>query len=107
MEATGHRAAHGAVGPVHIHEYRDRLLLSDARVSTYVAIFQCADRGRCGAVTRVLPAFLARHLWRAWQTVEAAVADSGETATGSRLARSCADGRKMAGSTSSVGGGAR
>jgi len=64
-------------GPMHIHEYRERLLLGDPRASTYVAIFQCADRERCGAVTRVLPAFLARHLWRAWPTVEGAVAGSG------------------------------
>ena len=70
-------------GPMHIHEYRQRLLLGDARVSTYVAIFQCADRERCGAVMRVLPAFLARHLWRTWSTVETTVADSGETGNGS------------------------
>lgn len=61
-------------GPMHIHEYRERLLLGDPRVSTDIAIFQCADRDACGAVTRVLPAFLARRLWRTWPTVEAAVA---------------------------------
>jgi hypothetical protein len=65
--------------PMHIHEYRERLLLGDPRASTYVAIFQCSDRKRCGAVTRVLPAFLARHLWRAWPTVEAAVGGSGSS----------------------------
>ena len=64
-------------GPVHIHEYRERLLLGDSRVSTDIVIFQCADREGCRAVTRVLPAFLARRLWRAWPTVEAAVADPG------------------------------
>jgi hypothetical protein len=66
-------------GLMHIHEYRERLLLGDARASTSVAIFQCADRERCGAVTRVLPAFLARHLWRAWPTVEGAVAEAGSS----------------------------
>lgn len=59
---------------MHIHEYRERVLVAHAAVSTEVALFRCSDRGRCGAVTRVLPAFLARHLWRAWPTVEDAVA---------------------------------
>ena len=65
--------------PMHIHEYRERLLLGDPRGSTGIAIFQCADRERCGAVTRVLPAFLARHLWRAWPTVEGAIAETRDT----------------------------
>jgi len=59
-------------GPMHIHEYRERLLLGDPRTSTEIVIFQCARDG-CGTLTRVLPAFLARHLWRAWPTVEQAV----------------------------------
>jgi len=61
---------------MHIHDYRERLLLGEPRTSTHVAIFQCADRERCGRVARVLPAFLARRLWRAWPTVERAVAES-------------------------------
>jgi len=65
--------------PMHIHEYRGRLLLGDPGVSTDIAIFQCADREGCRAVTRVLPAFLARHLWRAWPTVEGAVAGTRDT----------------------------
>jgi hypothetical protein len=40
--------------------------------TTDVARFRCARRV-CGAVWQVLPAFLARHLWRAWPTVEKAV----------------------------------
>ena len=71
-------------GPMHIHEYRERLLLGDPRKSTSVAIFQCADRERCGAVTRVLPALLARRLWRAWPTVEGAIAEAGDAQDGIR-----------------------
>lgn len=39
--------------------------------------FRCADEA-CGATWRVLPVFLARHLWHAWQTVERVVRPSGE-----------------------------
>jgi hypothetical protein len=59
-------------GRMHIHEYRERVLAGDAEVSTEIALFRCADRESCGAVTRVLPALLARRLWRSWRTVEAA-----------------------------------
>jgi len=34
--------------------------------------FRCADEA-CGATWRVLPRFLARHLWHAWKTVERVV----------------------------------
>jgi hypothetical protein len=34
--------------------------------------FRCAD-AECGATWRVLPLFLARHLWHAWRTVERVV----------------------------------
>lgn len=61
---------------MHIHEYRERLMFGDPRTATEIAIFRCSDRGRCGAVTRVVPAFLARHLWRAWPTVEGAIAET-------------------------------
>ena len=32
-----------------------------------ITIYRCAG---CGATWRILPRFLARHLWRTWQTVE-------------------------------------
>lgn len=34
-----------------------------------VAQYQCAE-ATCGATWRILPRFLARHLWRVWKTVE-------------------------------------
>jgi hypothetical protein len=37
--------------------------------------FRCADEA-CGATWRVLPIFLARHLWHAWRTVERIVRPS-------------------------------
>jgi len=63
---------------VHAHEHRPRLLLGlqeDPGRVTQVAIYRCADRENCGAVWRILPGLLARHLWRAWTTVEQAVAE--------------------------------
>jgi hypothetical protein len=67
-------------GSMHVHEYRERLMLADPRTATEVAIFRCADRERCGAVVRVVPAFLARHLWQAWPTVEKAVTETRDAA---------------------------
>ena len=79
---------------VHVHDLRPRLLLADAAVATEVVRYRCADRARCGAAWQILPAFLARHLWRSWRVVEEAV-ESPERSTvpartrrrwGSRLA---------------------
>ncbi len=58
----------------HVHDYRLRWMREDPATSrsTEVARFRCARRA-CRAVWQVLPAFLARHLWRAWQTVERVV----------------------------------
>lgn len=46
--------------------------------------FRCALDG-CGATWRILPAFLARHLWHAWKVVEQVVRPS-PTTTGPRVA---------------------
>lgn len=53
---------------VHVHERRTRLVdgLGSARVE--ILIFRCASRP-CRVVWRVLPAFLARRLWRAWARI--------------------------------------
>lgn len=42
-----------------------------------VVQYQCAEAA-CGATWRILPAFLARHLWRAWKTVERVALPGGE-----------------------------
>jgi hypothetical protein len=53
---------------VHVHDRRTRLLdgLGSARLE--ILIFRCANPA-CRVVWRVLPAFLTRHLWRAWARV--------------------------------------
>lgn len=58
---------------MHIHDERPRLLVGHPAKSTQVARFRCANREACGAVVQVNPAFLARCLWRSWETVEAAM----------------------------------
>ncbi len=57
-------------GYLHIHDYRNRLLVADPASAITVVRFLCC---LCGATWQVLPAFLARHLWRSWHTVERAV----------------------------------
>jgi hypothetical protein len=53
---------------LHIHDRRDRHLRGDGGVAVLtVMVFLCA---RCLATWRVLPAFLARCLWRSWVVVE-------------------------------------
>jgi hypothetical protein len=56
---------------LHVHCYRERQPRGDERMPAVVRIVQyiCAGSG-CGATWRILPMFLARHLWRAWATVE-------------------------------------
>lgn len=58
---------------MHIHDYRPRLLVGHAAESTQIARFRCSNRDECGAVVQVLPAFVARWLWRSWETVELAM----------------------------------
>jgi hypothetical protein len=56
-------------GRLHVHSRRERKLYGHVGVaSVYVLVFRCARAG-CRALWRVLPKFLARHLWRAWSTV--------------------------------------
>ena len=58
-----------------MHDYRRRNLIASAEAPfTQVIRFICTKKG-CGATWQVLPLFIARHLWRAWEVVEAAVRD--------------------------------
>ena len=56
---------------LHVHCYPERRPQGDSRMPPVVRIAQyvCASSD-CGATWRILPMFLARHLWRAWATVE-------------------------------------
>lgn len=56
-------------GRLHVHSRRERKLHGHVGVaSIHVLVFRCA-RAPCRALWRVLPKFLARHLWRKWSTV--------------------------------------
>lgn len=69
----GYRPQRGCpkcAGHLHIHDYRNRLLVADPASGITVVRFLCCS---CGATWQVLPALLARHLWRSWHTVERAV----------------------------------
>jgi hypothetical protein len=55
---------------LHVHDYRSRILLADPACSVLVVRFLCP---KCRATWQVLPAFVARCLWRSWRVVEAAV----------------------------------
>jgi len=60
-------------GKVHALCFRTRLLypaeVDDLVKVEDIRLYRCPKKG-CGAVYTVLPAFVARHLWRDWQTVE-------------------------------------
>ena len=56
---------------LHVHDYLERKPLGLAVVGLRIARFICANPA-CGATWRILPAFLARHLWWTWHKVERA-----------------------------------
>lgn len=60
---------------LHLHDKRERKALGSGAAVVMVAVFLCT---RCSATWRVLPAFLARCLWRTWGAVEAALLDEGQ-----------------------------
>jgi hypothetical protein len=70
LARPGHCAA-CKLGGLHVHERRERLFAGEVGGPgrTQVLIFRCSRRTECGAVWRVLPHFLARHLWRRWTLV--------------------------------------
>ena len=58
-------------GSVHVHQWLRRFAKAHPTIGWVTVIcFRCADEETCGATWRVVPAFLARHLHRAWETVE-------------------------------------
>jgi len=57
---------------LHVHDYRLRMPRDQPRGSMIsICRYACAAED-CGACWQVLPAFLARHLQRAWETIERA-----------------------------------
>lgn len=63
---------------LHVHCYPERHPRGELGMPAVVRIAQyvCAA-AECGATWRILPRFLARHLWRAWKTVERVVMPAG------------------------------
>lgn len=59
---------------LHVHCRPERHPRGDPQLPVAVSIlqFRCANED-CGATWRVLPLFLARHLWHAWSAVERSV----------------------------------
>jgi hypothetical protein len=53
---------------VHVHDHLERKPLGLARVVVKIIRYICANSD-CRATWRILPAFLARHLWWAWPAV--------------------------------------
>jgi len=60
---------------VHVHERRTRLLDGLGSATVDILIFRCAS---CRVTWRVLPAFLARHLWRVWARIVEALDEARE-----------------------------
>ena len=64
---------------LHVHCRPERHPLRETSLPPVVPVlqFRCAD-GECGATWRVLPLFLARHLWHPWKAIERVVRPSAE-----------------------------
>lgn len=53
---------------LHVHDYRQRILRAEpGEPVARVVRHECVG---CEAVWQILPAFIARHLWRSWHVVE-------------------------------------
>jgi hypothetical protein len=65
------------VGVLHVHDRRERIFAGEAGGPgrTEVLVFRCNRQDECGATWRVLPHFLARHLWRRWTLVGVVLED--------------------------------
>jgi hypothetical protein len=61
-------------GVLHVHDYLERRPHGEADLPPVITIVRhiCA-KAECAATWRIVPEFLARHLWRAWPTVERTV----------------------------------
>jgi hypothetical protein len=54
---------------LHLHDHLTRSLFADALEPVIgIVRYRCVG---CEATWRILPAFVARHLWRSWDTIEA------------------------------------
>jgi len=64
---------------LHIHDYRERILRAEPGEPTArVVRHECVG---CAAIWQILPAFIARHLWRTWNVVEHTLSGAGPLPT--------------------------
>jgi hypothetical protein len=62
---------------LHVHDYRDRILRGEpGEPVASVVRHECVG---CEAIWQILPAFIARHLWRSWRVVEHTLSGAGPT----------------------------
>lgn len=59
---------------LHLHDRRQRILAEAPRVMRVDIVRYICAVAECGATWRMLPAFIARHLWRRWTTVASVIA---------------------------------
>src|SRR5438093_3713372 len=60
---------------LHVHDYRERVLLAEpGEPVARVVRHECVG---CTAIWQILPAFIARHLWRSWRVVEHTLSGAG------------------------------
>jgi hypothetical protein len=66
---------------LHVHDYPRRKPIGEPGMPPEITIVRhiCADPA-CEATWRILPAFLARHVWRVWRTVERTLSEEGPPA---------------------------
>lgn len=71
-DPDGYRPAHCPKcghAVLHVHDYRERTLRAEPKAPEIrIVRHRCAG---CEGVWQTLPAFVARHLWRSWTTVQA------------------------------------
>lgn len=87
------RCGHCGQAHPHAHDFRERVLRADPE--TPVELIRRYLCTACGAVWRVLPAVIARHLHRRWAVVQSAAVAVGELASGGSERRVAVPGRTV------------
>ena len=59
-------------GVMHVHDYRERRLLAEPGSPVIKVVRHSCQWSECRARWQMLPALVARHLWRSWRVVEVA-----------------------------------
>ena len=76
-DADGYRPAscpRCGAARLHVHDRLQRVVVGQPRVGRVDIVRYICAADDCGATWRILPAFVARHLWRTWPTVGRTIA---------------------------------